>query len=104
MLLLFFPTQRLAACSFVASACKTEVLLVDESHAKNKLGLAGWCHCRVVGTHVRHFARSAIRRNPDQLDGNAMAIFGLAVGYVGLASGIFAVLLLTMALTSFGGR
>lgn len=51
-----------------------------------------------------HFARSAIRGDPDRLDGNAMAITGLAIGYLGLASGIIAFLLLNMAFKSFGGR
>ncbi|MDZ4813521.1 MAG: DUF4190 domain-containing protein [Pseudomonadota bacterium] len=51
-----------------------------------------------------HFARAAIRSDPGQLDGNAMAITGLAIGYIGLVAGTVAFLLIHMALMSFGGK
>ena len=51
-----------------------------------------------------HFALSAIRKDPERLDGKATAIIGLVIGYVGLVAVVSAVLLLSLAFMSFGGR
>lgn len=51
-----------------------------------------------------HIARSAIRRDPDRLEGSALAATGLAIGYVGLLAGIGALVLLHLGFMMFGGR
>ncbi len=51
-----------------------------------------------------HAGLRAIRKDPDRLDGSATALTGLAIGYLGLVAGLFAVMLLNMGFMSFGGR
>ncbi len=51
-----------------------------------------------------HIGVTAIRNDPDRLDGSAMAITGLVIGYLGLVSGLIAMMLLNIGFMSFGGR
>lgn len=51
-----------------------------------------------------HTGLTAIGNDPDRLDGRATAITGMVIGYVGLAAGILAIILLNAAFMSFGGR
>jgi hypothetical protein len=51
-----------------------------------------------------HTGLTAVRNDPDRLDGSATAITGLVIGYLGLVAGLVAVLLLNMGFMSFGGR
>lgn len=51
-----------------------------------------------------HIAITAIRNDPDRLDGRATALTGLVIGYLGLVAGLLAIMLLVMGFMSFGGR
>ncbi len=51
-----------------------------------------------------HIGLTAIRNDPGRLDGSATAITGLVIGYLGLVSGLLAMMLLNMGFMSFGGR
>ena len=58
-------------------------------------GILGWTLLPFLGSIVAvitgHMARSEIRRAPDRLDGDGMAIAGLILGYASIAMAIFAV-------------
>lgn len=65
-------------------------------------GIAGWCMLPVIGSIVAivcgHLARADIRRSPDRLEGDGMAVAGLVLGYVQLVLGVLLVLLVIAAI------
>lgn len=67
-------------------------------------GILGWVAAPVVAALVAvvcgHLARSEIRREPERLDGDGLAIAGLVLGYANLALAAAVVL---MAVLFFGG-
>jgi hypothetical protein len=67
-------------------------------------GILGWSFLPVVGSIVAvvtgHLARAEIRRNPDSLDGDGLAMVGLCLGWISILLGILAVMAL---LLFFGG-
>ncbi|MBA3486773.1 MAG: DUF4190 domain-containing protein [Lysobacter sp.] len=75
-------------------------------------GLLGWTLLPLVGSVVAivtgHIARSEIRRNPETLQGDGLAVAGLILGYAAIAIGlvVFAGLLMLgglAALMAFTG-
>ncbi|MDI1253744.1 DUF4190 domain-containing protein [Thermomonas sp.] len=58
-------------------------------------GILGWTLVPFLGSIVAvitgHMARGEIRRAPDRLDGDGMAIAGLILGYASIAMAILAV-------------
>lgn len=67
-------------------------------------GILGWSFLPWLGSIVAiiagHMARAEIRRNPDTLEGDGLAIAGLALGWVMLALSLLAAIAL---LLFFGG-
>lgn len=67
-------------------------------------GLLGWTLLPWLGAIVAivtgHLARSSIRRDRDQLDGDGFAIAGLALGYSMIGLSLLAVFLIVLF---FGG-
>lgn len=67
-------------------------------------GVLGWTVMPWLGSFVAivtgHLARSAIRREPDALDGDGLAVAGLVLGYTMLACSLLALLAVLMF---FGG-
>ncbi|GAA4868681.1 DUF4190 domain-containing protein [Luteimonas vadosa] len=67
-------------------------------------GILGWSFLPVVGGLVAivtgHLARSEIRRAAERPQGDGMAVAGLVLGYLALAS---AVVVLGVVLAFFGG-
>ena len=67
-------------------------------------GILSWVMAPVVAALVAvvcgHLARSEIRREPDRLDGDGLAVAGLVLGYANLA---LAIALVLMAVLFFGG-
>ena len=67
-------------------------------------GILGWTLMPVLGSIVAvitgHMARSEIRRAPDRLDGDGMAIAGLVLGYASIAMAVMVVIAIFMF---FGG-
>ena len=65
-------------------------------------GIAAWCMLPVVGAIgaivCGHLARGEIRRAPDRLEGDGLAIAGLVLGYVQLAFGLIVALFAIAAL------
>lgn len=65
-------------------------------------GVLGIAPLPVVGSLVAiitgHMARGAIRRAPDHLDGDALAVAGLVLGYTVLALWLVAIALFVMLL------
>lgn len=55
-------------------------------------GLLGWTLLPLLGSVVAiitgHIARSEIRRNPESLQGDGLAVAGLILGYAGIAIGV----------------
>lgn len=75
-------------------------------------GLLGWTLLPMLGSVVAiitgHIARSEIRRNPETLQGDGLAVAGLILGYAAIAIGlvVFAGLLMLgglAALIAFTG-
>ena len=58
-------------------------------------GILGWSLVPFIGSIVAvvtgHMARGEIRRAPDRLEGDGMAIAGLVLGYASIAMAVFAV-------------
>ncbi len=56
-------------------------------------GILGWTLLPFLGSIVAvitgHMARGEIRRAPDRLEGDGLAIAGLILGYAAIAMGIF---------------
>lgn len=67
-------------------------------------GLCGWLPLPILGSLVAivtgHLARAEIRREPDRLEGDGLAVAGLVLGYLAL---LFAVAAATIMLLFFGG-
>ena len=67
-------------------------------------GLLGWTVMPWIGSLLAivtgHLARSAIRREPEALDGDGFAVAGLVLGYTMLACSLLALLAVLMF---FGG-
>lgn len=59
-------------------------------------GILGWTLLPFLGSIVAvvtgHMARGEIRRAPDRLEGDGMAIAGLVLGYASIAMAVFVVL------------
>ena len=67
-------------------------------------GILGWLPLPILGGIVAivtgHLARAEIRREPERLDGDGLAIGGLVLGYASLLLGVAAVLMIVLF---FGG-
>ncbi len=67
-------------------------------------GILGWTALPFIGSLVAvitgHLARAEIRREPERLDGDGMAVAGLVLGYAMLVISIAA---LAMLILFFGG-
>ena len=67
-------------------------------------GLLGWSLLPVIGSIAAivtgHLARGEIRRRPDTLEGDGLAVAGLVLGYSMVAMAVIGVLL---AILFFGG-
>ena len=67
-------------------------------------GILGWSLLPFLGSIVAvitgHMARSEIRRAPDRLEGDGMAIAGLVLGYASIAMAVLVVIAFVMF---FGG-
>ena len=67
-------------------------------------GLLGWTLLPLLGSIVAivtgHLARGEIRREPERLQGDGMAVAGLILGYAAIAIGIFAMIVFVLF---FGG-
>ena len=67
-------------------------------------GILGWCLLPLIGSIVAivtgHMARGEIRRAPERLEGDGLALAGLILGYSMLVVGIIGIVL---ALVFFGG-
>ena len=67
-------------------------------------GILGWSLLPLVGSIgaiiTGHMARGEIRRAPDRLDGDGLAVAGLILGYTMLVLGTIGIVL---ALVFFGG-
>jgi hypothetical protein len=57
-------------------------------------GLLGWSFLPLLGSIVAiitgHMARAEIRRNPDTLEGDGLAVAGLILGWLSVALGVLA--------------
>ena len=55
-------------------------------------GVLGWSLLPFLGSIgaviLGHLARSEIRREPDRLEGNGLAVAGLVLGYLSIALGV----------------
>ena len=67
-------------------------------------GILGWTLLPFLGSIAAvicgHLARSEIRRAPDRLEGDGLAVAGLVLGYLSIALGVLAVLAIFLF---FGG-
>lgn len=58
-------------------------------------GLLGWTLVPLIGSIVAivtgHLARAEIRREPERLQGDGMALSGLILGYASIAVGLLAI-------------
>ncbi|MCD9028586.1 DUF4190 domain-containing protein [Luteimonas sp. BDR2-5] len=67
-------------------------------------GILGWTLLPLIGTVVAivtgHMARAEIRRAPDRIEGDGLALAGLVLGYAALALGVVALLVFVLF---FGG-
>ena len=67
-------------------------------------GLLGWTLLPWIGSVIAiitgHMARAEIRRDPETLDGDGLAVAGLALGWAMVA---FSILCLLMVILFFGG-
>lgn len=67
-------------------------------------GILGWTVLPLIGSITAivtgHMARGEIRREPQRLEGDGLAVAGLVLGYAGVVIGILAVLAFVMF---FGG-
>ena len=70
-------------------------------------GILGWTLLPFLGSLAAvitgHMARGEIRRSPDTLEGDGMAIAGLVLGWVSLAIGLLTVLAIIGIIVFFGG-
>ena len=89
--------QRLAA--IVVNA-----LLVALAVVSLVCGILGWTLLPFLGSIAAvicgHLARSEIRRAPDRLEGDGLAVAGLVLGYLSIALGVLVVLAIFLF---FGG-
>ena len=69
-------------------------------------GILGWTLLPFLGSIAAvicgHMARAEVRRDPN-LDGDGMAVAGLVLGWVSIALGVLAILLVIVAILFFGG-
>lgn len=67
-------------------------------------GILGWTLLPLLGSIVAvvtgHLARGEIRRAPERLEGDGLAVAGLILGYAAIAMALFAVIAIFMF---FGG-
>jgi len=67
-------------------------------------GILGWTLLPLLGSIVAiitgHMARSEIRRAPDRLQGDGLAVGGLVLGYAAVLMGVLAIMIF---LLFFGG-
>ena len=67
-------------------------------------GLLGWTFVPWIGSLVAvitgHMARAEIRREPDRVEGDGMAVAGLVLGYAMLVLSVIGLLLIVLF---FGG-
>ncbi len=67
-------------------------------------GILGWVPLPIIASIVAiitgHMARAAIRRQPDQLDGDGLALAGLILGW---SSVIVSLLFIAAVILFFGG-
>jgi hypothetical protein len=67
-------------------------------------GILGWSFVPWLGSLVAivtgHLARAEIRREPDRLEGDGMAVVGLVLGYAML---VLSLLVLALIVLFFGG-
>ena len=65
-------------------------------------GIVGWLPVPVIGSIVAivtgHLARAEIRRNPQGLEGDGLAIAGLVLGYAALALWVLAIMVMFLFL------
>jgi len=70
-------------------------------------GILGWTVVPWLGSFVAiitgHMARAEIRRNPDTMEGDGMAVAGLVMGWLMVAFGVFVVIAIIVAIVFFGG-
>lgn len=68
-------------------------------------GILGWTLLPLIGSIVAvilgHMGRSEIRRSAAHMEGDALAIAGLVLGYIAIGLSLLALLLLALVL--FGG-
>ena len=77
-------------------------------------GILGWTLLPFLGGIVAvicgHLARGEIRRTPDQLEGDGMAVAGLVLGYLSIAMAVLVVFAIFLffgglaAVLAFAGR
>ena len=67
-------------------------------------GILGWTLLPLLGSLVAivtgHMARAELRRQPDRLQGDGLAVGGLVLGYTALALGLLAIVAFVLL---FGG-
>lgn len=65
-------------------------------------GILGWSFLPFVGSIVAvitgHMARAEIRRNPDSLDGDGLALVGLCLGWISILVSLIAICLVLLFL------
>ena len=70
-------------------------------------GILGWTLLPMLGSIVAiitgHMARSEIRRNPDTMEGDGLAIAGLIMGWAVIGLCVLFVILVIIAIVFFGG-
>ena len=70
-------------------------------------GILGWSLLPFLGSIgaviTGHMARSEIRRAPDRLEGDGLAIAGLVLGYLSIAMAVLAILFVIVVILFFGG-
>jgi hypothetical protein len=70
-------------------------------------GILGWTMLPMLGSIVAiitgHMARAEIKRNPDTMEGDGMAIAGLVMGWVMIGLCLLLVIAVIVAIVFFGG-
>ena len=70
-------------------------------------GILSWVFVPLVGAIVAivtgHMARSEIRREPERLEGDGMAIAGLILGYAQIVLTVLGILFILAIILFFGG-
>jgi hypothetical protein len=70
-------------------------------------GILGWTLLPWIGSVVAvitgHMARAEIRRSPDTMEGDGLAIAGLVLGWTVLALSILTIIFIVVLILFFGG-